>query len=153
MTGQPDAPARVGTSVVDYGTGTWAALAVLAALRTRDSSGEGSHVVAALYETAIGFNAYHLMGYFADGTVPERRGTGFPAIAPYGAFPAADGELMIAGANDALFQRLCAALDLPAAANAPQWRTNPQRVADEPALRRTIEDVTRVPLETARAMS
>ncbi len=143
VTGQPDAPARVGTSVVDYGTGTWAALAVLAALRTRESSGEGSHVVAALYETAIACNAYHLMGYFADGTVPQRHGTGFPAIAPYGAFPAADGELMIAGANDALFQRLCAALGLADAAHDPRWRTNPGRVADEPALRRTIEAVTR----------
>ncbi|HEU5207864.1 MAG TPA: CoA transferase [Longimicrobiales bacterium] len=152
VTGQPDAPARVGTSVVDYGTGTWAALAILAALRERDQSGQGTHVVAALYETAIGYNAYHLMGYFADGTVPQRHGTGFPAIAPYGAFAAADGELMIAGANDALFQKLCAALDLDSAAREPRWQTNPQRVADEATLRAEIERVTRqLPVATLEA--
>ena len=143
VTGEPDAPARVGTSVVDYGTGTWAALAVLAALRERDRTGAGSHVIAALYETVIGYNAYHLMGYLADGTVPERHGTGFPAIAPYGAFAAADGELMIAGANDALFAKLCAALGLHAAARDPRWQTNQQRVADRAALRSEIEQVTR----------
>ncbi|MHB1169783.1 MAG: CaiB/BaiF CoA transferase family protein [Longimicrobiales bacterium] len=143
VTGQPDEAARVGTSVVDYGTGTWAALAVLAALRERDRTGAGSHVTAALYETAINYNAYHLMGYFADGTVPERHGTGFAAIAPYGAFRAADGELMIAGANDALFRKLCDALGLQDVARDARWQSNPQRVADEAALRERIEEVTR----------
>lgn len=143
VTGQPDAPARIGTSVVDFGTGAWAALAVLAALRERDRTGKGSHVVAALYETAIAYNAYHLMGFLADGTLPQRHGTGFPAIAPYGAFPAADGELMIAAANDALFQRLCDALGLQALAADPRWATNPLRVAGEAELRAAIEHVTR----------
>ena len=138
VTGQRDAPARVGTSVVDYGTGTWAALAILAALREGDRTGAGSHVTAALYETAINYNAYHLMGYFADGTVPRRHGTGFPAIAPYGAFRAADGELMIAGANDALFHKLCDALGLQDVARDARWQSNPQRVADEAALRERI---------------
>ena len=153
VTGSADAPARVGTSVVDYGTGTWAALAVLAALRERDRTGEGTHVVAALYETALGYNAYHLMGYLADGTVPGRHGTGFPAIAPYGAFPAADGELMIAAANDALFQRLCDALGLAALARDARWATNPQRVAGAHTLRAEIERVTRtIPLARLEGM-
>ncbi|MGH7445567.1 MAG: CaiB/BaiF CoA transferase family protein, partial [Longimicrobiales bacterium] len=143
VTGQPDAPARIGTSVVDYGTGTWAALAILAALRERETTGTGSHVVAALYETALAYNAYHLMGYLADGTMPGRHGTGFPAIAPYGAFPAADGELMIAAGNDALFDRLCTALGITALAEDPRWQSNPQRVAGEPELRAAIERVTR----------
>lgn len=152
VTGQPDAPARVGTSVVDYGTGTWAALAILAALRERDRTGQGNHVVAALYESAISYNAYHLMGYFADGTVPERHGTGFPAIAPYGAFAAADGELMIAGANDALFQKLCRALGLDDVARDPRWQSNQQRVAEKSALRAAIERVTRqLPVATLEA--
>lgn len=143
VTGQPDQPARVGTSIVDFGTGTWAALGVLAALRERDRTGEGAHVVAALYETALGMNAYHLMGCLADGTVPTPQGTGFASIAPYGSFAAADGALMIAAGNDALFQKLCDVLGLGAAARSPRFATNPLRVAAEAELTALIEDVTR----------
>ena len=156
VTGQPDAPARVGTSSVDFGTGTWAALGVMAALRERDRTGQGSHVVAALYETALGFNAYHLMGFLADGTIPRPHGTGFPSIAPYGSFAAADGELMIAAGNDTLFRRLCDALGLASLAHDARYASNPQRVAADAELTAAIENVTRrMPLaeleETLRA--
>jgi crotonobetainyl-CoA:carnitine CoA-transferase CaiB-like acyl-CoA transferase len=143
VTGQPDAPARVGTSIVDFGTGTWAALGILAALRERDRTGAGSHVVAALYETALGMNAYHLMGYLADGTVPRPHGTGFPSIAPYGSFAAADGELMIAAGNDALFRKLCDVLGLTSLAREARYASNPQRVAADEELSAVIENVTR----------
>lgn len=128
VTGQPGMPARVGTSVVDLGTGMWAATGVLAALRERDRTGAGTHIVSSLWETTLAWNAYHLMGYWAEGAVPEPRGTAFPLIAPYGAFPTADGQLMIAAANDGLFVRLCRALGLVEAAADARFRDNPSRV-------------------------
>ncbi len=71
MTGEPGRPGvRVGSSLIDQGTGTWAALGVLAALLERDRTGEGSVVDVSLYETALGYIGYHLAGYLADGTVP-----------------------------------------------------------------------------------
>lgn len=146
VTGSPGQPVRVGTSVVDMGTGMWAALGILAALRERDRTGAGGHVVASLFDTTLAWSAYHLMGWFAQGVVPEPLGTSFPSISPYGAFPARDGALMIAAANDGLFHRLCAALGLDALARDARFRTNPDRVAHREPLESRIAEAT-APLE------
>src|SRR5207302_218820 len=82
--------------LVDQGTGLWAALGILAALRERDATGRGRVVEVSLYETAVGLLPYHLTGYLATGEVPGRHGTAYPAIVPYQTFAAADGELMVA---------------------------------------------------------
>ena len=113
MTGEPGRPGvRVGSSLIDMGTGMWSALGVIAALLERERTGEGSVVDTSLYETALGYIGYHLVGYLADGTVPTGQGTGFPMVAPYQVFPTRDGELMVAGGNDRLFVALCEVLGL-----------------------------------------
>ena len=90
ITGESGRPGvRVGSSLIDQGTGTWAALGVLAALLERERTGEGALVDVSLYETAVGYIGYHLAGYLADGTVPSGEGTRFPMVAPYEVF--ADG--------------------------------------------------------------
>ena len=129
VTGEADRPGvRSGASLVDQGTGLWAALGILAALRERDSTGQGRLVEVSLFETAVGLLPYHLTGYLATGAVPGRHGTAYPAIVPYQTFAAADGELMVAAANDRLFGALCAALDLPELAEDERFATNPARV-------------------------
>jgi crotonobetainyl-CoA:carnitine CoA-transferase CaiB-like acyl-CoA transferase len=132
-------PTRVGGAVVDYGTGMWAAIAVLAALRRRDSTGEGAEVEAALLDTTLGWVSYHVSGYLATGRVPAPMGTGVPAISPYQAFRTSDGYAMIAAGNDALFGRLCVALDVPELAKDPRFLTNPLRSANNAALVPLIE--------------
>jgi crotonobetainyl-CoA:carnitine CoA-transferase CaiB-like acyl-CoA transferase len=134
VTGQPGQPSRVGSSVVDMGTGMWSAIGVLAALERRRRTGRGEHVVTSLYETTLAWNAYHLMNYMATGAVAAPSGTAFPLIAPYEAFPTADGELMIAAASDGLFHRLCHALALPDLLEDDRFVDNPSRVANRPAL-------------------
>ena len=114
MTGEPGRPGvRVGSSLIDMGTGMWAALGVAAALLERERTGAGAVVDTSLYETALGYIGYHLVGYLADGTVPTAQGTVFPMVAPYQVFPTRDGELMVAGGNDRLFALLCEVLELP----------------------------------------
>lgn len=139
VTGHPgEAPARVGTSVVDMGTGVWTALAVLAALRDRDRSGRGCHIVASLLETTINLMAYHIQAHLGAGEVPRPVGTGLGMIAPYQAFDTADGQVMIAAGNDAIFRRLCAALDLDDLAADPRFATNADRVAHRELLTTTL---------------
>ena len=130
MTGEPGRPGvRIGSSLIDQGTGTWAALGVLAALLERERTGEGAVVDVSLYETALGYIGYHLAGYLADGTVPHGQGTVFPMVAPYQVFPTRDGELMIAGGNDRLFAAICDVLGLPELVDDPRFLTNADRVA------------------------
>ncbi len=135
ITGEPGRPGvRVGSSLIDQGTGTWAALGVLAALLERERTGEGAVVDVSLYETALGYIGYHIAGYLADGTVPRGQGTVFPMVAPYQVFPTRDGELMIAGGNDRLFAAICDVLGCPQLVADPRFRTNPDRVAHREAL-------------------
>jgi crotonobetainyl-CoA:carnitine CoA-transferase CaiB-like acyl-CoA transferase len=137
-------PTRVGGAVVDYGTGMWAAIAVLAALRRRDETGEGAEVEAALLDTTLAWVSYHVTGYLATGRVPAPMGTGVPAIAPYQAFATSDGHVMIAAGNDAIFGRLCAALGVAELAGDPRFLTNPLRSANSAALIPLIEARTRL---------
>ncbi|MGH3126837.1 MAG: CaiB/BaiF CoA transferase family protein, partial [Gaiellaceae bacterium] len=135
MTGEPGRPGvRVGSSLIDMGTGMWAALGIAAALLERERTGAGSVVDTSLYETALGYIGYHLVGFLADGTVPTRQGTVFPMVAPYQVFPTRDGELMVAGGNDRLFALLCEVLELTELVSDERFRTNPDRVRNREEL-------------------
>ena len=140
MTGEPGRPGvRVGSSLIDQGTGTWAALGILAALLERGTTGTGRLVDVSLYETALGYIGYHLAGYLADGTVPRGEGTHFPMIAPYQVIRTRDGELMVAAGNDRLYTLLCGELGADELAIDPRFRTNPDRAANRDALIALLE--------------
>lgn len=129
VTGEPDrTPVRVGVSVIDMGTGMWAAMSVLAALLQRGRDGRGRRLVTSLYETGLAWMSYHLAAFWATGEAPGRYGSGASMIVPYQAFPTADGHLMIAAPNDGLFARLCVALGHPEWAADPRFAHNPERV-------------------------
>lgn len=136
-------PVRVGASVVDMGTGLWAAVAVLAALRARESTGVGEHVSASLFDTALAWSGYHLLGALVDGTVAGRHGSEHPMICPYGAFPARDGRVMIAVGTDRLFARFASALGLDGATADARYRSNPERVRHRATLERAVAARTR----------
>jgi crotonobetainyl-CoA:carnitine CoA-transferase CaiB-like acyl-CoA transferase len=130
VTGEAEgASVRVGASLVDYMTGMWAALAIVAALAERERTGRGRTIDTSLYEAALGLMSYHLTGFLASGREPGRWGTAFPLIVPYQAFATADGEVMVAATNDRLFAALCAAIGLPELPDDPRFATNPERVA------------------------
>jgi formyl-CoA transferase/CoA:oxalate CoA-transferase len=122
------------------GTGMWAALGIVAALLERERTGLGAVVDTSLYETALGYVGYHLVGYLADGTVPTGQGTVFPMVAPYQVFPTRDGGLMIAGGNDRLFEALCGTIGLPELVSDPRFATNPDRVRNREELVSLLSD-------------
>lgn len=131
VTGEPGSGGvRVGVSLIDHATGMYAAFAILAALK----DGGGKTVDVSLWETALSFVSYHLIGNLETGAVPTPQGTAFHAIAPYQVFPTQDGGLMITAANDGIFARLVAAIGLPELAADPRFLTNPDRVTNREAL-------------------
>jgi crotonobetainyl-CoA:carnitine CoA-transferase CaiB-like acyl-CoA transferase len=144
VTGEEDRPpVRVGVSLIDLGTGVWAALGVLAALYERERTGVGRTLDLSLYETALTLLASQLVGYVGTGAVPRRGGTAFPQIAPYQVFPTRDGGLMIAAGNDKLFGALCDVLAVPELAADPRFLTNPDRVENRAELVALLEERTR----------
>ena len=124
VTGEPDGhPVRVGVSLIDIGTGVWAALAIVAALH----EGQGRTLDLSLYETALSLVPYQLVDVLAGGAPAGRHGTAFPLIVPYQVFETADGELMIVAANDRLFEKACQAVGAPELAGDERFTTNPLR--------------------------
>jgi crotonobetainyl-CoA:carnitine CoA-transferase CaiB-like acyl-CoA transferase len=144
VTGESDGPpVRVGVSLIDLGTGVWAALGVLAALYDRERTGVGRTLELSLYETALSLLSYQLVGYLGAGAVPGREGSAFPQIAPYQLFPTRDGHLMIVAGNDKLFAGLCGVLGVAELTADPRFLTNPDRVANRAALVELLEQRTK----------
>ncbi len=144
--GQP--PARIAASIVDMGTGIWAALGILGALRRRGETGLGSQVGTALFDVALMWSSFHLLHYFASGEVPHPQGSGTQMIVPYEAFPTADGYVILAAGSDGLFAKACEALGLPQAARDPRFVDNPARVRNRKALYDLIAGATQTEATT-----
>ena len=134
-------PVRVGTSIIDMGTGMWTALGIMAAVRQRDESGEGCTIDASLYETAIAWMTYHAAAYDASGDIPKAAGSGMNAIVPYQAYECSDGYLVVVAGGDSLFLRLSKVLGHPEWPEDPRFKTNPDRVQNRNAINNAITEV------------
>jgi len=137
VTGEPGPgrpPIRVGTSIIDMGSGMWIVIGVLSALLRRAGTGRGGVVGTSLYETALGWMLYHVTSYTATGEEPTPQGSGSAFIAPYGAYLTRDGTLLITAGNDSLFRRMAAALGEPGLADDPRFASNRERVRNRDAL-------------------
>jgi len=136
ITGEADGPSlRLGVAITDIVSGLFAAQGVLAALVARERTGRGQHVDIGMLDATAALLTYQAGNFFTTGEAPGRLGNRHPTIVPYECFATADGEFVIAGGNDAIWKRLCAALDLPGLADDERFRTNAGRAAHYDELR------------------
>ena len=134
-----DDPARVSVSLVDMGTGIWAALGILGALLERSKTGKGMRVEASLLATGVSWMTVMIAGYLASGQLPRRMGTAMSITAPYELFRAADGAVFIAAGNDRLFAKVCEALGCTELLADPRFATNKDRVTNRAELHTALE--------------
>jgi len=134
-------PTRIGTSVLDFGTGMWAAMGVLAGLVRRQETGRGCVVDASLFETGLAWLKGHYASYRASGAVPERHRTGSNRVVPFQSFETKTGPLIVAAGNDRLFVKLAGVLGHPEWAKDPRFVTNAARVEHRDALLAEIETI------------
>jgi crotonobetainyl-CoA:carnitine CoA-transferase CaiB-like acyl-CoA transferase len=141
LTGEPDgAPQKPGVAYADLFTGVYSATAILAALHERGQSGTGTHIDMSLLDVQVGVLANQAMNYLVSGCVPKRMGNAHPNLAPYQAFAAEDGTVIIAVGNDQQFRALCGALDLAALADDERFRTNAARIGNRDDLTTLLQD-------------
>ncbi|MGF1550674.1 MAG: CaiB/BaiF CoA transferase family protein [Sphingomonadaceae bacterium] len=135
LTGEPDGdPQKPGVAYADIFTGLYAANAILAALHGREKSGKGCHIDMALLDCQVAVLANQAMNYLATGKAPRRMGNAHPNIAPYQAFRAADGHLIVAVGNGAQFRKLAQILGKPGLGGDSRFATNADRVENRQAL-------------------
>jgi len=138
-----DAPIRVGTSIIDMGTGLWCAVGILAALKHRTDEGKGCVVDASLYETSLAWMTNVTATVQVDGKPPEKQGSGARGMAPYQAYECSDGHLIVAAPNDRLFAKLADVLGHPEWPSDQRFNSNLNRYQNLTALNAVMEPVFR----------
>ena len=158
ITGERDdqggGPQKVGVAVADLFTGMYATVAILAALRHAERTGEGQHVDAALLDTQVAMLANLGANYLVSGKVPGRSGNAHQNIVPYQVFevapPAASEEvagnpqrdhLILAVGNDSQFAKFCEVAGCAELAGDPRFVRNQDRVRNRSVLVPLLESV------------
>ena len=127
-------PMKVLVPAVDMVTGFLGTTAILAALRTRDTTGRGQHLDVSLYNSSVMLQQSAIASYLSSGELPARTGTAAPYSAPNEAYPTQDGWIMIAAYHEDRWKALCGVLGDPALATRPEFALNPDRVANRTQL-------------------
>ena len=134
-------PTRIGTSILDFGTGMWATIGTLAALLQRQHTGRGCVVDTSLLETGLAWLTGHFATYRVSGEVPPRHRTGSNRIVPFQGFETRTGPLIVAAGNDRLFAKLAQELGRPEWAGDPRFQTNAARCDNRDVLLPEIEAI------------
>ncbi|MCH7832422.1 MAG: CoA transferase [Proteobacteria bacterium] len=134
-TGEPDGgPQKSAVPIADIMAGMYAAVSINAALRHREVTGQGQYIDISMLDAQVATMSILGLNYLATGTPPPRFGNAHPNIVPYQSFPTADGDIIIAAANDEQFQRLCAFAGVSELAEDEKFKTNTQRVRNRDEL-------------------
>jgi len=139
VTGEADGapgggPQRVGVPVADMFTGFAATVAILAALRHRDATGQGQAIDVNLFETMASLMQAPMSSWLNARRLMPRSGNDSPVAVPYGVFEGSDGRFVIGVLNDREFVRLAEALGHPEWAEDPRFRRARDRVEHRAAL-------------------
>ncbi|MBS1149199.1 MAG: Formyl-CoA transferase [Myxococcaceae bacterium] len=136
VTGHPDGPpTRIGVPISDLLSGMAAFQAILAALYTRERTGEGAFLDVSMLDATAQVLTFHASSALNAGTTPRRLGNRHASIAPYETFSGSDGVYFnVAVGNDAQFVELCRMLGTPQWVTDPLFATNPARVKNRDQL-------------------
>jgi len=135
-TGFPDSePLLLGEAVVDQITALYAVIAIQSALMERERTGEGRHIDLSMFDALLATMTEY-MSSFAGGRTPSRSGNRHPISAPYNCYRCQNGYVVIAAANDRLFERLAEAV------GRRDWLADP-RYASDSLRRENVEALDR----------
>ena len=144
LTGEPDGqPMKMGISISDLTCGLYSVIGIQAALAMRERTGRGQHVDMALLDCSVGLLASQATHFLTTGENPPRMGNEHAQVSAYGVFPVADGEVILAPANDGLFRRLLSLLGRDDLLGEAKFATNEARLANRAELDAIIAAETR----------
>jgi crotonobetainyl-CoA:carnitine CoA-transferase CaiB-like acyl-CoA transferase len=141
VTGFPaTGPTKVGVAITDCLAALYAAQGILLAHISRMRTGKGQFLDIALLDSAVSVLGLPAGIVAATGRSPGRLGNAHPSLAPYEPYPAADGHVVVAVANQRVWSRFCAAIEAPQLEHDPRFATNTDRLKNREALNAIIHD-------------
>lgn len=141
LTGSPEAPAKVGISIADIGSGLYAYSSILAALLKRERTGRGGRIDISMFECLTEWVMPPLYSWQGTGRIPARAGLRHNMVVPYGAYACSDGAVNFAIQNEREWRRFCEhVLEMPALARDERFAGNGRRLENRAELERLIED-------------
>jgi len=141
ISGEPGrAPLLPGFGLADSTTGLMAAYLASVALHEKRRSGRGQVIDLALYETLLTLLGPQVVNYDQLGLVQERAGSRLPFTAPRNIYRTRDGKFIsVGGSAQSIFERLCAALEVPGLPQDPRFRDNRARLDHVDALDEALQ--------------
>ena len=144
LTGEPQGqPMKMGISISDLVCGLYSVIGIQAALAMRERTRRGQHVDMSLLDCSVGLLASQAMHLLTTGENPPRMGNEHAQVSAYGVFPVADGEVVLAPANDGLFRKLLSLLGREDLLGEEKFATNEGRLANREELDTIIAAETR----------
>jgi formyl-CoA transferase len=142
ITGEPEGqPMKFGVAISDLTTGMYSCIAILAALRHRDQTGQGQHIDTSLIESTTSLLINFASTYLLTGEMLPRLGNAHPNIVPYRLFKASDKWFIVAVGNDRQFEALCGVIGREELARDPRYRQNKDRVAHRAEMESLLTEV------------
>jgi CoA:oxalate CoA-transferase len=143
ITGEPGGrPVRVGTSIGDISAALFTTIGILAALAHARATGQGQLVDVGMLDCQVAILENAIVRHMATGEVPAPLGSRHPSIAPFEAFPAADGHVILA-VGTKQWERFCHAVGRPDLAAHPHFATNALRAEHVEELCEILASITR----------
>jgi crotonobetainyl-CoA:carnitine CoA-transferase CaiB-like acyl-CoA transferase len=127
--------------MVDLVTGQYSALAITAALRSREVTGKGARLEVSLFDSALAMLTNQAMSWLLGATDPPRLGNDHPNLTPYGVYQTSDGPFMIAAGTDGQYKALCTAIGRPDLVTDPRFVENKDRLANRAELHDEMDPV------------
>jgi crotonobetainyl-CoA:carnitine CoA-transferase CaiB-like acyl-CoA transferase len=129
-------PIRFPIAIADMTTGMYAAMGILAALYSRERTGNGDFLDLALFDSQLTWLANVGSSYLNAGVSPERCGNAHPNIVPYQLFQGSDDRsFVVAVGTQPLWQRLLRVLELEKElATDARFATNADRIRNRQLL-------------------
>ncbi|MBC7273046.1 CaiB/BaiF CoA transferase family protein [Streptomyces albogriseolus] len=144
VTGTPETATKTGIPSADIAAGLYACQAVLAALLRRERTGRGGVVDISMFDATVEWLGHPMYIQLYGGRQIPRMGLSHASIAPYDAYPTADGQILIGVQNDRGWQSLVGdVFGRPDLADHPHLATNPLRVAHREECDRVVAEQTR----------
>ncbi len=135
-------PVRVGVSIGDITAALFTTIGIVAALGHARTTGEGQLVDVAMLDGQVAILENAIMRTLVTGEAPGPLGTRHPSIAPFEAFPAADGQVILA-VGTKQWARFCEAIQRPDLTDHPHFATNALRAEHVEELREILAAITR----------